>query len=257
MAARLGRLMGAPLHPLLVCTRRLGRLAALALGAMALGLAGCYEPEGTSFLSQAEMKAGLKEMLAVGIDSADARLSRRDAMLGNAGYRLANPETITPEREAVMRNLSYGDSLLNLLNTQLNRSAETAAPAAAAQLRLALADLLIVDGPAVLYADDTAATRYFKERTLNQAALALVPQVQLVVDTLAAAATYDSLQALYDGADQGDLLPQADLAGLVSYGLCLAAYQEVADQERRLRLNPGQRPTPTLQSLLARADARR
>ena len=135
----------------------------------------------STFLSNSDNIAGLKEALVVGSGKAANLLGAKDGYLKDAAVKILLPEEAQTTFKALQvisenRVISTALELLggtdlthgfeDVLITAINKSAEDAAPQAVSIFANAITNMSITDGTTILFSGDhTAATKYLHENT--------------------------------------------------------------------------------------------
>ena len=157
----------------------LGRpLAAAACLALSLSLSGCAVSSGSAsalsslrgsvsgsgVLSQAEVAAGLKEALNIGISTGVKALSASNGYYNDLATRIGLP----PEAKIITQNVAKlpgGQALVTKVVKNINAAASDAATNAVPIFASALTSMTINDAMGILKSKGTAATDYFKTKT--------------------------------------------------------------------------------------------
>lgn len=157
----------------------LGRpLAAAACLALSLSLSGCAVSSGSASalsslrgsvsgsgaLSQAEVAAGLKEALNIGISTGVKALSASNGYYNDLATRIGLP----PEAKIITQNVAKlpgGQALVTKVVKNINAAASDAATNAVPIFASALTSMTINDAMGILKSKGTAATDYFKTKT--------------------------------------------------------------------------------------------
>lgn len=118
---------------------------------------------GSGALSQADAAMGIRAALDNGILSALGIVGKDGGFLNDTLIHIPLPKSLQSV-QSVMSSIGAG-CLLNNLEIQLNRSAETAAPVAKDIFLGAIRDLKIQDAIGIVKGADNAATAYLQDKT--------------------------------------------------------------------------------------------
>ncbi len=193
--------------------------------------------------------AVVRELLEVAGSRAVASLARPGGYLKNPALRIGLPEPLQAAA-AALREAGQG-RVVDDLESDLNVSAEIAAPQMWPTLQQSIKRLPVRDAQIVLHgADDTAATQVLRnhgEGTLVAALRAVMP------DTLRRTGTQDSLQAFNEQYRQlrGEKLPAVDIEQHVVDGAANGLYAAIGNEETLVRQVPEKRSTQRLRKAFA------
>src|SRR6266403_2748127 len=118
-------------------------------------------------LSDSKVASGLKEALRVGANNAVKLTGKTDGYFGNQAIKILMPSNLRP-LERGLRAIGFGPKVDEFI-LSMNRSAEAAAPAAKKIFGDAILAMTFDDARKILSGGDTAATEYFKSKTLLRA----------------------------------------------------------------------------------------
>lgn len=222
-------------------TRRLLLLAALVL------LTACAAtPEQLAAEREANASAALRDMLAINIDTAAARLSRPGGYLRGGRVRIGFPDALNQVGFAL--HAAGHEALIEDFVEDINVAAEIAAGRSAPLLKQSLATLVIHDATVTVAGDDTAAMRAF--RAHSEAAM-LAGHQPAIHDALRRGGAYDSERALFDAyyALPGTTKILFDLELYVRGRAVDGLYVAIGDDERQVRTEPTRWTTPALKTV--------
>ncbi len=214
-------------------------------------LGGVLQPGGSqdsaAGLSQADIAAGLREALGVGVERAIALLGRDGGFLNDAQVRIPMPGALQTVEKG-LRAAGQGAIADEFVQT-INHAAEQAAPEARAIFVDAIRSMTLEDAGKILNGPDDAATRYFRERSEARLAAAVRPVVERATARVGVTSSYKRMV--------GGLGPLARLA--VPGGLDLDRYVtqktvdgifiKLAEEEKRIRKDPMARSTELLKQV--------
>jgi hypothetical protein len=203
---------------------------------------------GASGLSESKVASGLKEALQVGTEKAVKITGRPNGYFGTEAIKILMPKDLRP-LESGMRAIGFGPKIDEFI-LSMNRSAETAAPAARKIFVDAILAMSFEDSKKILSGSDTAATEYFKDKTTGQLTEAFTPVVEKTMEENGTVRQYDQL------ADQYQSIPFAKSQSLnINHYVVSKAldglFYELAEQEKEIRKNPAARTTNLLQEVFA------
>ncbi len=205
--------------------------------------------QGGSNLDNTTMVKGLKEALATGTERAVATVSKPDGYLGNQLIKILLPERLQ-QAANLLGKLGYQQQVDELV-LSMNRAAEKAAPQAAGFFGDAIRQMTVEDAKGLLQGGDTAATKFFEDKTRSRLFEAFKPSVSASMDKVGTARAYKEMIGKYEA------LPLASLAGkpsldLDSYVINQALdglFTMVAEEEKKIRTNPAARTTDLLRTV--------
>lgn len=198
-------------------------------------------------LSEADVIAGLREALQQGAKVSVSKASLQDGFYKNALLYIPFP----PEADKVKKKaLELGlDSQVNKFEETLNRAAEQASKEALDIFAVAIRDLTIQDGFAILKGEDNAATQYLKGKTEAQLRLKFKPIVDKAVASVGLTNSWEPLATAYNAASifTGAQAVEPDLSNYVTEKAIAGLFVHVASEEKRIREDPLARGTDILQ----------
>lgn len=210
-----------------VCLPLLGSLLALTHGhAHALSLAD---------LSNKDVTRGLKTALERGAQSAVSLLGKPDGFLGNDKVRIPLPKALNDGAQ-LLRTFGQGQRLDELI-TAMNRAAEAAVPLAGDLLVNAVRSMNVDDAKQILNGGDTAATRFFADKTRVPLGQKFLPVVTQATERVGLADKYNQIAG--KAADLG--LMRREEASIQQYvtGKALdGLYQMIGEEEQKIRRDP-------------------
>lgn len=217
-----------------------------ALAALAL-LSACAAPSRPA-ADPAAAETAVREMLLAAADSAANRLGRPNGYYADARLRIPAPEPVARLEQGLRR---YGlERYADELVLSMNQAAERAMPAVKPVLLEAVRGLRVSDALAIVRGPDDAATRYFRAHSETALAQRLKP---LVAESTQRVGAFESYKRLLRRAARFDrsLDPgRFDLDAYITAEALRGIYTAMAEEERRLRSNPGGYGMDWLQRLL-------
>lgn len=143
------------------------------------------------------------------------------------------------------------DSMLNDLETRLNRAAEDATPKAAKIFEQAISDMTLDDIKGIYNGPDDAATRYFQGKMSAPLTQEMRPVVSESLANVGAVKSYDSVMAKYKAIP---FVPdvKADLTDYVIEGGLNGIFHYLAIEEAKIRQDPLSRTTELLKKVFSK-----
>ncbi len=199
---------------------------------------------GPAPLDERTVIAGLKEALSVGTERTVARTSRRDGYLADALLRIALPAAIQ-DAAPTLRSLGLGGRL-DELEVSMNRAAELAAKEATGLFVETVRGMTVQDAWGILRGHDTAATEFFRERTVAALTSRYRPLVQTSLREVGGYAQFEDLSQRVAALPLVEL-PDLDLVGYVTDRALSGLFTVLGQEEQRIRADPLARTTALLQ----------
>lgn len=199
-------------------------------------------------LDSSKVAAGLKEALRVGTDQAVNLTGKTDGYFSNQAIKILMPERLRT-LETGLRAVGYG-SEVDAFVLSMNRAAERAAPAARDIFVDAITGMSFDDARRILSGPDTAATDYFKKSTTEKLTAAFRPIVERAMGEVGVTRQYQGLVG------QARAIPffRTEAFDLDQYvvgkGLD-GLFHVVAEEEKKIRTDPGARVTDLLRDVFA------
>jgi hypothetical protein len=214
---------------------------------LALVFVGCAElaqfggPE-----REAQLTAGVREVLRVAAERGVSRASRPGGFLENPAARIALPPELAPIATALRAVGLRGT--VEEIERSMNRAAEQASGEAADLLLDAVEGLSIQDARTIIYGDDAAATRYLRSRTEDALRARFAPIVAVAMKRVGLYRAYDELidrnrmvSALPD--------PALSLEEYVTAETVDGLFAVLREEEGRIRDDPAARTTALLREV--------
>lgn len=197
--------------------------------------------------TEAEAGQGIKEALAQGLGRAVSNLNRTDGFFGNQIYKMLLP-TDAQRVERTMRQLGLGSQVDRAI-LQINRGAEDAVAFAAPIFTEAIRQMTLQDAVGIIRGSNHAATNYFKERTIAKLVEAFRPSVQNSLNKVGATRYYGELISSYNRFPTTRNKINPDLTEYVVEKAVDALFQQIAQEEAEIRVNPVKRTTEMMQKV--------
>ncbi|OJV13009.1 MAG: hypothetical protein BGO21_04570 [Dyadobacter sp. 50-39] len=201
-------------------------------------------------LSENEIVLGLKEALNVGISNGSESASKVDGFFKNELIKIAVP----PEAQKVaetLRKMGLGAEV-DKFTLSLNRAAEDAAKKSKPIFVKAITSMTVPDALGILKGQDDAATQYLKKSTNDELFKTFFPVVDSTLNLNKATEYYSDIVNTYNklplvkkvNPDLKEYATQKTIDGL---------YVLIAQEEKKIRENPGARVTELLKKVFSQA----
>lgn len=200
-------------------------------------------------LDQATTAKGLKEALATGTERAVANVARTDGYFGNQLIRILLPDKLQQGAD-LLKKVGY-EKQVDELVLSMNRAAEKAAPKAAGFFGNAIRSMTLDDAKGILTGGDTAATRYFEQKTRPQLFESFKPTVSRTMEQVGTARAYQEMTGKLDRVPMASLVgkPDLDLNSYVTNKALDGLFTMLAEEEKKIRTNPATRTTELLRKV--------
>ncbi len=195
-------------------------------------------------LSESQAAEGLREALRVGSERASTSLSKPGGFGDDPLWRLAVPDELDTMATA-LRGVGLGEPV-DRLEASMNRAAEAAAGEAVPVFATAIGEMSIADAFEILRGDRDAATEYFREKTSGELRRRFRP---VVTDAMQDTGVYDAYRSAFD-AYQALPFAKPKMPSLDAYVVdetLAGLFGRLAEEEARIRRDPGARSTALLQ----------
>lgn len=200
-------------------------------------------------LDDSTVISGLKEALSIGTDKAVKEVSRTDGYFGNNAIKILMPEKIQKVAD-VLRKVGYEKPVDDFI-LSMNRAAEKAAPKAADYFVDSIKGMSIEDAKKILNGGNTAATDFFKSKTYDKLFSDFKPSISSSMDEVGVTRSYKEMMGKYtsipfmkaESLDVDNYVTTKALDGL---------FHMVAQQEKKIRTDPGARVTDLLKKVFGK-----
>jgi hypothetical protein len=202
-------------------------------------------------LSNEEVIAGLKEALRLGTERAVGSTSTADGFWGNALIRVPFPEEAIKVK-STLTDLGITKPVEDFERT-LNKAAEAAAKEAVPVFTDAITGMTIQDGFTILRGGENAATNFLREKTTTALRARFVPVVKNATQQVALTSYWQPVASAYNTATllTGGKAVNPDLDAYVTDRALQGLFAVLAQEERRIRVDPLARATELLQKVFA------
>lgn len=202
---------------------------------------------GASGLSAAEAASGIRAALDNGVGNALGNLGVLNGFLGNDIVRIPLPKVLR-DVQSVLAPIG-ADGLLVELQTQLNRGAEQAVPAAKSIFVDAVRGLTITDALDIIRGPENAATTYLQARTTDSLSQLFAPIMENALGSTGALRLVDDVSAQLQNVPFGPNLGNDARRDLVNHGVDFGlqgVFHFIAEEEKAIRENPAKRTSDIL-----------
>lgn len=193
---------------------------------------------------------GLKEALTVAADRAVKSLAKPDGYSGNPAIRIGVPEELE-HLPAYFRDRGF-QSQVNEFILSLNRTAEKAAPKAAALFSTAIRELPLGDAVKILNNGDTAATDYFRKNCSEKLQNVFRPAIIAGMNEAGVSGAYREMMLKYDYESVAAFPVNEwpfDMEGYLTAKALDGLFRLMGEEERRIRKDPAARTTELLKKV--------
>jgi len=192
--------------------------------------------------------AGLKEALKIGTERTVLTTSTVDGYMGDALIRIAMPKEFH-NMANTLRKVGLG-KYVDEMEVAMNRAAEQAASEAREVFWQAITDMTLNDAYSILKGHDTAATHYFRSRTEQSLRLRYLPIVRKKMKSVG---LYHSYNKAIDSYMKLPFVkrPKLELDGYVTDSALNGLFTILAQEEKKIRIDPKARTTKLLKRVFA------
>ena len=201
-------------------------------------------------LDESTVIAGIKEALRVGTENSVLSTSRLDGYLGNQLIRIVIPEQLESVA-STLRQVGLG-SQVDELEVGMNRAAELAAVEAREVFWSAITGMTVSDAFGILNGGDTAATEYFRGRTLTTLHTRFHPIIQEKMDEVGLSRLYATVAETYNSLPLAKTSPLVDLDEYVTDRALAGLFTVLAQEEQKIRRDPLARTTDLLRRVFGK-----
>lgn len=196
--------------------------------------------------SLSKIIAGLKEALSIGTGNAVLDVSQVGGYFKNQAIKILMPEEIQKTGE-MLRKFGFG-KVVDDFEHSMNTAAEQAAPKAKAIFIDAITQMTFDDARRILNGPDTAATDYLRTKTSIAIAGLFRPIITDSMNKVGVTRLYKQM------VEPLKMLPIAspvpvDLDAYVTEKALSGLFLMVAEEEKKIRLNPAARVTDLLKDV--------
>ncbi len=205
------------------------------------------DKKSSSGISENEAGQGIKEALSQGVTNAVLNLNKTDGFFGSEFYKMLLPED-AKKVEKTLRNLGMGNQVDKAI-LAINRGAEDAVGFAKPIFVNAIKEMTLTDALNIIKGPKDGATKYFKEKTIQQLITAFTPSVKSSLDKTDATKYYADIINTYNKLPTTFKKVNPDLTSYVVGRAVDALFDQVAKEEANIRSNPLARGTDILKKV--------
>lgn len=209
-------------------------------------------PQGTSdVLGNADIAAGLREALDLGIDKQVTKLTAKDGFFKNELVKIVLPEELQKVDNALRKIglSSLADDGLKVLN----RAAEDAVKEATPIFVNAVKDITFADAKNILLGEDNAATSYLTTKTQTDLYSKFKPVIENSFSKVGADQIWSNLITKYNNIPLTTNV-NPDLTDYVTNEALKGVYTMIAVEEKEIRNKVTSRSTDLLKKVFALQD---
>lgn len=206
-------------------------------------------PQQQDSLDNSTIVKGLKEALATGTERAVTEVARQDGYFGNQLIKILLPDKVQQAAD-ILGRIGYQQQVDEFV-LSMNRAAEKAAPRAASFFGDAIRQMTVEDAKGILSGGETAATKFFENKTRSQLFEAFKPTVAKSMDQVGTARAYKEMIGKYEAFPLASLAgtPSLDLDTYVTNKALDGLFIQVGEEEKKIRTNPAARTTDLLRKV--------
>ena len=208
-------------------------------------------PQTGSVLSNADMAAGLRQALNLGIDKQVSKLTQTDGFFKNELVKILLPEELQKVDKG-LRDIGLGNLADEGLKV-LNRAAEDAVKEATPIFVNAVKDITFEDAKNILLGSDNAATQYLTTKTQTELYNKFKPVIYTSFNKVGADQIWENLITKYNAIPFTNNV-NPDLTDYVTGEALKGVYTMIAVEEKEIRTKVSSRTTDLLRKVFALQD---
>jgi hypothetical protein len=193
--------------------------------------------------TEAEVDAGLREALTVGITNAVLKTSKKDGFYGNNLIKIPLPPEVK-NIESTVRKFG-GNQLMDDFEISLNRAAEEASAKAVDVFAHSISQMTINDVVAIWKGPEDAATQYLKRTSSTKLEAEFKPIAKNAIEKVHVTQYWDDIANIYNKIPLVTPV-NPDLDNYVTHEAIEGLFKMVAIEERKIREDPAARVTDLL-----------
>ena len=206
---------------------------------------------GNDELTSDQVASGLKEALIAGISEGSSKASKLNGYFNNPTIKLPFPPDVQ-KVETKLRQIGLGSEVDKFVVT-LNRGAEEAAKEAKPIFIAAIRGMTIQDAWSILKGEENSATEYLRRKTSQQLQMKFQPVIKRALDKTSATKYYKDIVTTYNKIPLVDDVKD-DLEGYATNKAIEGLFTLIAEEERKIRVDPLARTTDLLKRVFAEQD---
>lgn len=199
-----------------------------------------------------EISGGLKEALTSGVRFAVNTLGKEGGYYNDPLVKIPFPQEAEFAAKA-LRDIGLGN-LVDDFEKRLNEGAEKGAKEALGIFANAVKAMTFNDVQNILLGDNTAATRFFQEKTTDQLFQTFSPKVKTALDEVNATKVWSDITSKYNSIPFTRKKVETDLVRYATDKAMEGLFKKVAAEELKIRQNVAARNTSLLKKVFAYAD---
>lgn len=207
--------------------------------------------DGGNILSDAQIGAGLKDALQLGIDKQVSKLTAKDGFFKNELTKILLPEELR-KVDKTLRDVGLGKLADEGLKV-LNRAAEDAVKEATPIFVNAVKGITFTDAKNILLGSDDAATQYLTSRTQQELYNKFNPVIENSFSKVGADQIWSNLINRYNSIPLTNNV-NPDLTDYVTQEALKGVYKMIAVEEKQIRTKYTSRTTDLLKKVFALQD---
>ncbi len=200
-------------------------------------------------VSSEDLQKAFKEALTIGSETVVSKLSLKGGFNNDANIHIPLPDSLKTVQSA-LKNIGMS-SLMDDLETKLNRAAEAAAPQAKSLFLNAIQSMSFQDVQAIYNGPQDSATQYLKQKTSSDLKAKMTPIIEQSLNEVGAIKAYDKAISSYKNipfvpdikADLLDHVVQKGMDGMFFY---------LAQEEASIRKDPIKQSTELLKKVFGK-----
>jgi hypothetical protein len=208
-------------------------------------------PQSNPVLSNADIAAGLRQALDMGIDKQVTKLTQKDGFFKNDLVKILLPEELQ-NVDNTLRSIGLGNLADEGLKV-LNRAAEDAVKEATPIFVNAVKEITFNDAKNILLGEDNAATMYLTSKTQNELYVKFKPVINASFSKVGADQIWTNLITKYNSIPLTNNV-NPDLTDYVTNEALDGVYKMIAVEEKEIRTNVSSRTTDLLKKVFVLQD---
>ncbi len=203
--------------------------------------------KGSNSLSQDMVSSGLKELLVLGGQNAASFLAGDQGFTGNPRVAIPYPAEAAPL--AAQLNTMGAGQLVNDFNKAMNRAAASAVNAAVPVMTDAVTKMTLADAISIYKSEGAGATNYLRNQSGKELRMAFQPIVDQHLESAGVSKIWNRMGEIYNKVPFVKPV-NTNLSDYVTQEMTERFFVKLAEEELKLRQNPGDQASKLLQGLL-------
>ncbi|MBT6235902.1 MAG: DUF4197 domain-containing protein [Bacteroidetes bacterium] len=209
-------------------------------------------------ITQSEAASGLKQALEKGVLSGTSALGQKGGFLKNAAYKILIPSEVQDAVTKIKANPitnALASPYLTKVETAMNEGAENAMAEAKPIFVNAIKSMSITDAIGIVTGGKGAGTEYLKRTTSAQLKSKFTPVIKNSLDKVNINDPWTKVTSAYNTVMGKSV--KTDLNEYVTDNAMTALFNQINQEEDKIRANPVARITPLLKKVFGYADAQK